>query len=454
MNGEPPVLLVVDDDPNFVQLLRRLAERWGYDVVTCGSGQAALDTLRRRRADVALIDLHMPEVNGLEVLRAVRDADPTCQAILMTGYASQDAAVEAVKLGARDYLSKPIDLSRLESLLSAVRSQGVQRQTILDTEADLARRLEFHGMIGRSPAMQELFELVRRLAPHVRTAVISGEQGTGKELLARALHAAGPRADRPFVTVRAEVLTDQGHAAGFLASAEAGTLLIDEVTQLVGPVQAWLSGQLADADRDPARCAALPQVLATSSRDLRAEVASGHFRADLLQLLCDAEFVLPALRDRREDIPYLTSAFLQDAGQRLGKPVRGLTTAAEAMIAAAGWDGNVRQLEEVVDRACDLADGDLITDKHIASCLPEPPPAAQVSWPRPATREDGDLLSTVEREHIMRALQRTGGNKKAAARMLGVSRRALYRRLERLDLGTTIARRKGHARDDGEKATA
>ncbi len=194
-------------------------------------------------------------------------------------------------------------------------------------------------------------------------------------------------------------------------------------------------------------------MIATSHCDLRVEVAAGRFRGDLLQLLSDVEIALPALRDRREDIPYLTSAFLREAGQRLGKPVRGLTTAAEALIVTGAWDGNVRQLKDVIDRACVMAEGDLITDKQVAACMPEPA-SSPGSWQGAAVREDRDLLSTVERDHIMKALQRTGGNKKAAARMLGVSRRALYRRLERLDLGTTIARRKGRARDDSEKATA
>jgi DNA-binding NtrC family response regulator len=478
MSGQPPVLLVVDDEPGILALLRKLGERVGYEVVTCGSGQEAIEFLRVRKADVALVDLHMPDVNGLDVLRTMREADPKCQAVLMTGYASIDSAVEAVKLGAMDYMGKPLDLHRLENLLNTVRAQCEQRQHILASEAALARRLEFCGMIGRSPVMQELFGLIRRLAPHLRTALISGETGTGKELVARALHSTGPRADKPFVVVNCSALADTafepelfGYVAGalpnttenrpgLLETADTGVVFFDEVSSLPLAAQARLLRVLEFGELH--RVGALQEqkidivVLAATNRDLRNEVTAGRFRSDLFYRLNVIEIALPPLRDRREDIPYLTSAFVREAATRLGKNIRGLTTAAEALLVGANWDGNVRELRNVIERACLLTDGDFITEREISSSMS--PAAARSARPilqvPPVPSEDRDLLSTVEREHILRALQRTGGNKKAAARMLGVSRRALYRRLERLDLGATIARRRERETADDEEKTA
>jgi DNA-binding NtrC family response regulator len=467
MSGLRPVLLVVDDDAMVLDLLGRFAERVGYDVVACRSGGEALAVLRTRKADVALVDLLMPDVGGLEVLRAVRDADPHCQVILMTGYATIDSAVEAVKAGAMDYLSKPIDLSRLERLLQGVRAEVEQRRQLLEQESDVARRLEFCGMIGRSPAMLELFGLVRRLAPHLRTALITGETGTGKELVARALHASGPRADRPFTLINCSAVHESAFEAelfgvaagvfpaspegrpGMLELADGGTVFLDEVSNLPLAAQARLlrvleCGEVHRVGSLEARRADVAVVAATN-RNLRAEVAAGRFRSDLLYRLNAVEIALPPLRERREDIPYLTAAFVRACAGRLGKPIRGLTTAAEALLAAAPWEGNVRELQNVLERACLLADGELVTERDVAAAMPAVSlrgvPRTGVTM-ADAGGGDRDLLSTVEREHILRALQRTGGNKKAAARMLGVSRRALYRRLERLDLGATIQRRR------------
>lgn len=465
MAGQPPVLLVVDDEPGILALIRKLAERIGYDVNTCSTGQEALNLLRVRRADAALIDLHMPNVNGLDVLRAVRQADPQCEAILMTGYASIDAAVEAVKLGAMDYLSKPIDLNRLERLLNTVRAQVEQRQHILVSEAELARRLEFCGMIGRSPVMQDLFARVRRLAPHLRAAIITGEPGTGKELVARALHMVGPRADKPFVAINcaAAAETDMfgavapdGDVTGSIEAANGGVLFLSQIAHLSDAAQARLlrvvdQRELQRVGSDDAEPIDVI-VLAGSSRDLRTDVVAGRFRPELLDRLNVVEIVLPPLRDRREDIPYLTSAFVREFAGRLDKPIRGLTTAAEALLVAAPWEGNVRELRNVIERACRLVDADFVTERELSSSMPMAP--VRASRAEESGLEERDLLSTVEREHILRALQRTGGNKKAAARMLGVSRRALYRRLERLDLGTTISRRKERDAGGDRKATA
>jgi DNA-binding NtrC family response regulator len=324
-------------------------------------------------------------------------------------------------------------------------------------------------MIGRGPVMQDLFGMIRRLAPHVRTALVTGETGTGKELVARALHRMGPRKDKRFVAVNCSAVVETlfeselfGHVRGAFTGAtdnkpglfelaDGGTLFLDEIGELPMTVQAKLLRvlELGEVHRvgslEPRRVNV--HVVAATNRDLRKEVAEGRFRSDLYYRLNVVEVKLPALRDRREDISYLTAAFVRETAERLLKPIVGLTSGAERVLGMAPWDGNVRELRNVVERACILADGDFITERELAVSMPTAlyTPAPMTSAEVRDTSEagvSGDLLVTVEREHIQRALVRSHGNKKAAARMLGLSRRALYRRLERLDLGDTIMRRR------------
>ncbi|HEX9365117.1 MAG TPA: sigma-54 dependent transcriptional regulator [Vicinamibacterales bacterium] len=471
MSGQKPLVVVIDDEQGILDVVSRFAQRAGYETIACSSGRDAVAQLQTRRADLVMVDLRMPDLGGLDVLRAIREIDPRCQAVLMTGYASVETAVEAIKLGATDYLSKPLDFARLEQLLATVRDDLERRRHLLSIESDVARRLEFCGMIGRGPVMQELFAMIRRLAPHVRAVLVTGETGTGKELVARGLHHLGPRRDRRFVTVNCSAVVETlfeselfghvrgaftgatEHKQGLFELADHGTLFLDEIGELSPAVQAKLLRvlELGEVHRvgslEPRRVNV--HVIAATNRDLRAEVAAGRFRSDLYYRLNIVEVKLPALRDRREDIPYLTAAFVRETSERLHKPLAGLTPSAERMLSAAAWDGNVRELRNVIERACIMADGDVITERELSVSMPlvayAPSPQATAAPAPAAAQRPDDLLVTVEREHIQRALVRANGNKKAAARMLGLSRRALYRRLERLDLGGTIMRRRDAA---------
>jgi two-component system, NtrC family, response regulator HydG len=472
MSGPRPTLVIVDDEQGILDVVSRFAERAGFDVAMCSRGREAMEVIQTRRPDLVMVDLRMPEVDGLDTLRAIRDVDAHCQAVLMTGYASVDTAVEAVKLGATDYLTKPLDFGRVDQLLSSVREEIDRRRSVLSMEEDLARRLEFCGMIGRAPRMQDLFGMIRRLAPHVRLALVTGETGTGKELVARALHMLGPRRDRRFIAVNCSAVNDMsfeselfGHMrggflgatdnkAGLFELAEGGTLFLDEIGGLPSTAQAKLLRvlEMGEVSRvgalEPRRVDV--HVIAATNRDLRAEVAAGHFRGDLFYRLNIVEVKLPPLRDRREDIPYLTAAFVRDIADRLQKPLRGLTPGAEGLLNDSLWEGNVRELRNVIERACILADGEFVTERELSVCLPPPALVATVAAsaaPQPPplavpASSGTELLVNVERDHIQRALVRAGGNKKAAAQMLGLSRRALYRRLERLDLSGTISRRR------------
>jgi two-component system, NtrC family, response regulator HydG len=446
-----PRVLVVDDDRAILTLVGSVALAEGFDVATTVDGHDALQQLSTRPADLVLVDLRMPGVTGLEVLRAIREVNSRSRVVLMSGYATIDSAVMAVKLGAMDYLTKPFDLQRLRQLLSDVRTESDERRALLKIESDAARHVEFCGMIGRGQAMQDVFELIRRLAPHARTALVCGETGTGKELVVRALHSLGPRNAKRLVTVNCSAVVETlseselfGHVRGAFTGAadsktglfeiaDGATLFLDEIGELPLPVQAKLlrvieNGEVQRVGSIDARTVDV-RIAAATNRDLRAEVAAGRFRGDLYYRLNIAEIVLPPLRDRREDIPYLTAVFVRQCAERFGKTLSGLTPGAERMLTDARWDGNVRQLRNVLERGCMLASGEFITEVDLAGLMeqsaPAPAPVAQprIELPQP--------LMEIEREHIVKTLEQVRGNKAVAARLLGISRRAFYRQLER-----------------------
>jgi two-component system response regulator PilR (NtrC family) len=464
-----PRLLIVDDEPSILEIIGRFAEEADFEVVACAGGAEALAYLNHHRADVAAVDLRMPDVGGLEVLRAIREADPDCQVILMSGEATIDSAVEAVKLGAIDYLTKPFDFPRLKHLLKAVSEDAARRRRVFQAEQEVAKNAEFCGMIGRGPTMQELFRLIRRLAPHVRTVLITGETGSGKELVARALHRSGPRASKRFITINCSAVVETlfeselfGHARGAFTGAtdnkpglfevaHGGTLFLDEIGELPLAMQAKLLRVLETGEVqrvgsvEPRRVDV--HVLAATNRNLQAEVAAGRFRSDLYYRLNVVELRVPSLRERREDIPYLTAAFVRESAARLAKHLVGLTPAAERTLVSATFNGNIRELRNVVERACILADSEFITEREFTSSLSHVAPAsiaardqAATPWQSAGDATSDSSLSAVERDHIVEELARAGGNKAKAAKALGIDRRSLYRRLELHGIGT-IAKR-------------
>jgi transcriptional regulator with GAF, ATPase, and Fis domain len=331
-----------------------------------------------------------------------------------------------------------------QALRKSVHETVVSRPGLLETE--------YCGMSGRSPAMQEVFSLIRRLAPHARVVLITGETGTGKELAARAFHQAGPRRAKPFVTINCSAVVEGlfeselfGHVKGAFAgadeakpgifeTADGGTLFLDEIGGLPPRVQAKLLRSMENGEVQ--RIGSLrPRtvdvaVMAATNCDLRAEVAGGRFRNDLFYRL-NLGLTLPPLRDRRQDIPDLIAAFIRDCSERLEKPLSGITPQAERVLLSARWEGNVRELRNVVERACMLAEGPMISESDLATQRSTGP-----STP----------LEAHEREHIVDVLRNVGGNRMAAAKVLGISRRALYRRLDRHNIGTAAAQRPSRRR--------
>jgi DNA-binding NtrC family response regulator len=460
-----PLLLAVDDEPGMLALVERFARGAGFDVASHGGGPEALKQIAALKPDVVLVDLQMPEMTGLDVVRAIREIEPACAVVLMTGHASVDTAIEAVRLGALDYLTKPLNLGRLRDLLSAVAKGIERRETLLNLDERAARQFEFHGMIGRSAPMQELFDAIRRLAPHVRTTLITGETGTGKELVARAFHQLGPRRDQRFVTVNCAAVVDTlfeselfGHLRGALAGApepkvgvfeyaEGGTLFLDEIAALPIGVQPKLLRAVEYGEIQRVGSLEVRRVdvrlIASTNRDLRAEVAAGRFRGDLFHRLGLMEVQVPPLRDRREDIPLLTAAFVREYASRISRFIGGITTTAERALQRASWDGNVRELRNVVERACLLTDSRMLSEREILAAIAPASGRPPVAVSRGALRDEPreNLLASAERAQIARVLEGVAGNKTEAARQLGISRRALYRWLDRLDLSAARQKR-------------
>ncbi len=448
-------LLVVDDEPGVLQLVERFARELGFDVQYRGSGREALAVLPDLKPDVALVDLQMPELDGIDVLRAMRAAAPDCQVILMTGHATVDTAVQAVQAGALDYIEKPFDLERLRRLLVGVRDGIERREALLQADANVAQRVEFHGMIGRSAEIQQLFDAIQRYAPHVRTVLVTGETGTGKELVAKALHAAGRRHSRRFLTVNCSAVVETlfeselfGHARGAFTGAsdtkvgvfehaDGGTLFLDEVGELPLSLQPKLLRAVENGEVQ--RVGSLDSrkvdvcIIAATNRDLKADAEAGRFRSDLYYRLSIIEVHLPPLRDRREDIPYLTAAFVREFATRIGRPITGVTTAAERVLQRAPWPGNVRELRNVIERACILSESRILTEREFVAAMSTPPPPTTegASGAPPA---GGHLFSAAQRDQIEHVLREVRGNKTAAAQLLGMSRRSLYRWLDRLSI--------------------
>jgi len=450
-----PRLLVIDEDAAVCQSVEGFARPLGFEVSQADSagGSAALAQLT---PDAVIVDVS--DVDARVVVRNIVAADPHCLVILTTVHASVDVGIAAIKAGALDYLSKPFNEERLREALVTVRKRLERRETLMRIDADVAKQFEFYGMVGRSPAMQDLFDGIRRLAPHLRTVLITGETGTGKELVAKALHRLGPRRDKRLVTLNCSALVETlfeselfGHVRGaFTGASEAkvglfehadtGTIFLDEVGELPLSLQAKLLRAVEYGEVQ--RVGALDTrkadvcIIAATNRDLLLEVADGRFRSDLYYRLGILDLYLAPLRDRREDIPYLAAVFIRECAERLKRPIAGMSAAAERLLQMAPWPGNVRQLRHVIERACLMTDGRMLTEHAVEMALPVGTGGSRnAATARPASPEPASTrLATAQRDQIARVLHEVHGNKTAAAHALGISRRSLYRWIDRLNI--------------------
>ena len=436
--------------------VERLAREIGFDVVAHDETDV-LDAIRRVRPDGVFLDVGRGGLDVVPLLRAIRDVEPSC-AVILAGRPATHSTIEAVKLGALDFLASPLDVDRVRDVLTTVVKATERREALFRQDAQVARQFDFHGMVGRSAPMQDLFDTVRRVAPHARAVLISGEPGTGKELVARALHRTGPRRDRRFVKVScaadaAEPLLESdlfGHERGAFPGAietrigafeqaNGGTLLLDEIAAVPLAIQDRLLSAIERGQIQRMGAAEVRHfdvyVLAATDRNLTAEVAARRFRRDLFDRLNMLRLDVPPVRERRDDVPLLAASLLQDWASTIRRQISGLTTAAERALQQAAWPGNVRELKEVLERAASTSNRRLLGEREVLAAIAAVS-GGSAKWrlAEGAEIEETDLLSSAQRRQIERVLKRVGGNKTEAARLLGISRRALYRWLERLEL--------------------
>jgi len=438
-------ILVVDDDAAMRDSCRQALEREGLSVAEAQNGRQALAMVAQKPFDLVLLDLKMPGMGGLDALSRMRKLRNDLAVIAITGYPSIDSAVEAMKRGAADFLPKPFNREALRLVVAkALKQSRLERENArLRDELKAVRGPK--PIIGRTPGMKRVFDLMERVAPTDSSVLIMGESGTGKELVARALHARSRRADRPFVVVDCATLVGTlfenelfGHTKGSFTgatstthgrfqAADGGTLFLDEVGCIEPGMQQKLLRVLEQKEFSRVGSNETIHVdvrlIAATNTDLAAAVRSGTFREDLYYRLSVFPIVLPPLRERRADIPLLVDHFLRLHGQARGVVSRVSKEAMDALLEHE-WPGNVRELSNVIERAVVLAGPETITPEHL---LYQRGPA-----PAPAAGPAGvQTLPELERVHIMRALRSTGGNKRRAAELLGIDRKTLYRKLKR-----------------------
>jgi two-component system response regulator HydG len=443
-------VLVVDDQRNMRATTAMLLRQAGHAVEEADGGGAAIRRVQQEPFDVVLTDLRMPEVDGLEVLRAVREHAPDTQVIVMTAYGTIDSAVEAMRRGALDYVSKPFKEDELLLRISRAIEQRRLRGHMHLLADDFRRRYGLEHIVGSSPAIREVLERVQRVAPTDATVLLTGESGTGKELVARALHASSRRAGGPFVPVNCAAITETlleselfGHARGaftgatkarrgLFEEAHGGTLFIDEIGETTPGFQAKLLRALQDGEirrvGESVTVQVDVRVVAATNQDLRRAIAERRFREDLFYRLAVVPLRIPPLRERRGDVPLLAAHFLRRATKGLVPP-RSLAPDAVAKLLEHDWPGNVRELENAIAQAAALAPGPEIhaADVHVEAH----PPAAPVA----ADRTLAAAVEDAERAAIEAALAHHGGDLPRVARELGVSGTTLWRKMKRLGMG-------------------
>jgi len=439
---------VLDDDSALVSSAVELLGRLGFPARGTTEPGEALAAVRERRCRVILSDVRMPGMDGMEFLDQALKLDPTLDVLLMTGFYSIDSAIEAIRRGARDYLTKPLDAARLERTLDEIAEQRARRRRVQALEQTLLAELSLHGIVGQSPQLVEMIELMGKVAPHFKNVLVTGPTGAGKELVAHALHQMSPVSAERFAVCNCSTLVESllesqlfGHVrgaftgatetrAGLFEFANGGTVFLDEVGEMSPALQAKVLRVIENREIQRVGSPELRRVdvrlVAATNRDLRTEVMAGRFREDLYYRLGTMEIRVPPLAERGGDIPLLAQHFLRKFSQAYGRPLEGFTRRAMARLAGYSWPGNVRELENAISSACITAAADVIDLEDLPESLRRPAAEGrpETGW-RPLT------LQEVRREHIERVLDTCQGNRLRAAQMLGIGRTSLYRFLKR-----------------------
>jgi DNA-binding NtrC family response regulator len=447
-------ILVVDDDVEFARMVERLLASEGYRAAHAGTSRAALDALSRRPFDILLTDLKMPEGSGMELLRVVRERHPAIEVVIMTGYGTIESTVEAMKLGAADFIPKPFENEELLLHLEQVAKVRSLEREVARLKGELNERYGFEHLIGSTPAMLRLLERMRAAARTTSNVLISGESGTGKELVARAIHHGGERARGPFKPINCAALPRElieselfGHVRGsftnavqdhegLFRAAHGGTLFLDEIAEMPRETQAKLLRAIEEGRVRPVgsteEVAVDCRIIAATNRDPLASVKKGALREDLYYRLSVISLEAPPLRERLEDVPLLVQHFVAQFNERLGKRIRGFEGRAIEALMKYAWPGNIRELRNLVEGVFAMVDGDEI---RVADLPPKVAPRPSLEDTPAVLAPDTvppleETLRSIERDLIVRALRIAEGNKSRAAELLGVSRKRIYRKLE------------------------
>ena len=450
-------MLVVDDEPENLELIGEALAGEHVNLVLERNAESALERVVELRPRIVLSDLKLPGMSGLEFLDQVLALDPGTDFMLMTGFYSPESAVDAIRRGACDYFSKPLNVRRLQSRIHSLLEEAGTRQKAYQLDQELVDAYQFEGMVGRSPLMLDVFAKIRRIAPHFRTVLVRGATGTGKELVAHALHRLGPASSSAFAICNCAALTESlleselfGYVRGAFTGAmqdkqgifeyaNGGTVFLDEIGELTLPAQAKLLRVLQNQEvqrvGSPVTRRVNIRVVAATHRDLRKMVDRGEFREDLYYRLSVVEITIPRLNQRKEDLPLLQRHFVEKYAGIYGRDIIGITRRAQARLASHSWPGNVRELENVISGSCIMTTSSVI-DLHD---LPELWEHVQ-DMP---SHDESELVSLeeVQRKYLLHVLNHVGGNKAKAAEILRVGRNTIYQMLTR-------------ARDEGDHSSS
>ncbi len=446
-------ILIVDDEEQMRDLLTKVLDKNGYQVSAAGDGEQALALLEKEPVDLVVTDVRMPGVSGLEALKAIKELNPEIVVIIMTAFGSIDQAVQAVKDGAYDYINKPFKIDEMLLTIEKALEERRLRHEVSTLRRELRTRYHFENIIGKSRAMQEVFGLIEHVAGSRSTVMIYGKSGTGKELVAKAIHYNSQRASKSFVAVNcaaipAELLESElfGHEKGSFTGAIAtkvgkfelatgGSLFLDEVGSMRLDLQAKILRALQEREIERVggtRTIKIDvRVIAATNRDLKKAVEEDTFREDLYYRLNVVPVTLPDLKDRQEDIPLLANHFMQKFAQESNPAIHELSKEAMAILLSYPWPGNVRELENVIERAVTLGRGPAIQASDLPSHLAGGAGPVEKALVQEATLED------LERDYIRAVLRRTKGHQIRAAAILGIDRRTLYRKIRRYNIRPT-----------------
>jgi DNA-binding NtrC family response regulator len=450
-SGSLPQLIVLDDEIPAIELIRLALEPRAIQVIGFTNPILGLEHIANDRPDIVLLDVNMPELNGLEVLERINQISPGTDVILITADYSTETAVRAIQMGASDYWTKPLNLERLRDRIDAWLDDRQMTQRRLTLDSELTRAYEFHGMVGRSPLLMDMLTRMRRIAGHFETVLVLGETGTGKELVANTLHKLSPRVGRPLLICNCAALVDTlveselfGYVkgsftgamedrAGMIETADKGTLFLDEVGELPLATQAKLLRVLQNRELRRVGATRSRQVdvhiIAATNRNLRQMVEEGSFRVDLYYRLATVEIHVPSLSERSQDLPLLLRHFLEKYAKEYNKPRLALTRRAELLLTRYRWPGNIRELQHVIASSAMVAAGAVIDIQDF-------PESIQQQSLKIQNCDDLISLSEIEYLHATRVLARVGGSQKKAAEVLGIGRSTLYRLLRRVGLSS------------------